>query len=207
MAADLLVAKTAYVTAHKINGVDERVLLSLFEAGLVESGMRNLTWGDRDSVGYLQQRPSAGWPNPTNVEVATRSYITQAVKNAKKNPSWSAGKLAQSVQRSAYPDRYDTRKGEAQALLDKVRGSKTPDGGDGGGIGLPGVPLGGLVDAVKGIGTGVGNIGKSTLAVGQFAEKLVSLALPSNLMRMTAGLIGTLLVIAGLIMLGREVRN
>ena len=41
--------------------VSYSVMLAAFEAALVESGMQNLNYGDRDSIGVFQQRPSQGW--------------------------------------------------------------------------------------------------------------------------------------------------
>lgn len=37
-----------------------RAKLVIPATGFQESGIRNLTYGDRDSVGWLQQRPSSG---------------------------------------------------------------------------------------------------------------------------------------------------
>jgi hypothetical protein len=103
-------------------GADGKVLLALFEAGLVESGMQNLNYGDRDSVGFLQQRPSQGWPDPTNVTTATRSFVSRAKNLEKMHPGWSAGQLAQGVQVSAFPDRYSQEEGNATQLLAKISG-------------------------------------------------------------------------------------
>jgi murein DD-endopeptidase MepM/ murein hydrolase activator NlpD len=93
----------------------------LFEAGIVESGMRNLTYGDRDSIGFLQQRPSQGWGTVSqimNVEYATTSFVTRAKKI--ENNYDTSGKLAQGVQRSAYPDKYDKVKNKAVNLIKQV---------------------------------------------------------------------------------------
>lgn len=108
------VARLAYSTARGM-GATGKVLLALMEAGLVESGMRNLNYGDRDSVGFLQQRPSMGWPNPMHVPTATRSFVSRAMRYI----PWpgSAGSLAQAVQRSAFPGRYDGRAGDAIKIL------------------------------------------------------------------------------------------
>ena len=34
------------------------------QAGMTESGLRNLNYGDRDSLGMFQMRPSMGWGTP-----------------------------------------------------------------------------------------------------------------------------------------------
>lgn len=88
-------------------------------AGLVESGMRNLDHGDRDSLGVLQQRPSQGWGTPTQVQTPTYAFgkFYDALAAV---PGWQnmpPGAAAQAVQRSAFPDRYAGRLGEARRLV------------------------------------------------------------------------------------------
>ncbi|MEV0648312.1 peptidoglycan-binding protein [Phytomonospora sp. NPDC050363] len=106
-------------------GVDDRVLLAGFEAGWVESRMNNLPCGDRDSLGVFQQRPSQGWGTPEqimNVSFASNSFFTRAINVAAAHPSWTAGQVAQAVQVSAFPDRYDAAEATARALIEQARG-------------------------------------------------------------------------------------
>jgi cell wall-associated NlpC family hydrolase len=103
------------------SGHAPRVRLALLEAMGVESSYRNLRYGDRDSLGVLQQRPSQGWRNPTSVKQAVMNFLERADRN-NQGFSGSAGKLAQSVQRSAFPDRYDQRQQEARSLLSGSKG-------------------------------------------------------------------------------------
>lgn len=120
---DMNVARIAYATAKQQHASD-KVMLALFEAGLVESNFTNhKTATDHDSLGYLQQRPSQGWPNPTNVATATKSFVTKAQAIEKQYKS--AGDLAAAVQRPAaqYRSRYGQREAEAQNLIKKVSGS------------------------------------------------------------------------------------
>ena len=105
-------------------GVDERVLLAGFEAGWVESRMNNVNCGDRDSLGVFQQRPSQGWGTPEqilDVSFASNSFFTRAINAAAAHPDWSAGRVAQAVQVSAYPDRYDAAQATALALIAQAR--------------------------------------------------------------------------------------
>jgi peptidoglycan hydrolase-like protein with peptidoglycan-binding domain len=105
--------------------VNEKVLLAGFEAGWVESHMNNLSYGDRDSVGVFQQRPSQGWGTKQqcmNVRHASTSFFSRAEANDRKNPGYTAGRLAQSVQRSGFPDRYDQAEAKARALIAEARG-------------------------------------------------------------------------------------
>jgi hypothetical protein len=127
MAYDMAVVNLAYSTARGM-GASDKVLLALFEAAIVESGFRNLSYGDRDSVGFLQQRPSQGWSNPMDVATATRSFVSKAMPLESKYST--SGQLAQAVQRSAFPLKYDAVRGQASVLLTQVRGSATVDAQD-----------------------------------------------------------------------------
>ena len=80
MGYDYTVATTAYQTAIQLNA-SYKVMLALFEAGIVESGMRNIDYGDRDSLGFLQQRPSQGWGSKAqvmDVKHATTKFVNEA---------------------------------------------------------------------------------------------------------------------------------
>ncbi|MDI3421573.1 hypothetical protein [Streptomyces luteolus] len=116
---DLAVAVVVYRVGLEL-GADDKVLLSAFEAALVESGMENLDHGLEDSLGVFQQRPSQGWGSAeqvTNVAYASRQFFTRALTVEEENPSLTPGQLAQAVQVSAYPERYDRREAEARELI------------------------------------------------------------------------------------------
>jgi hypothetical protein len=101
-------------------GVNEKVMLAAFEAGWVESHMNNLNCGDRDSLGVFQQRPSAGWGTPEQIMdpvYATNAFLDQAIPNDQNNPGFTPGQLAQSVQRSAFPERYDQSEAKAREMI------------------------------------------------------------------------------------------
>ena len=115
------VMSTAYKQA-KAMSASAKVMLALFEAGFVESGFRNLgnlgANNDHDSLGFLQQRPSQGWGTAEqimNVAHATRSFVSRA--QGKEGRFGNAGALAQSVQVSAFPDKYHQRRGDAIGAL------------------------------------------------------------------------------------------
>jgi hypothetical protein len=76
----------------------------------------NVGSGDRDSVGFLQQRPSQGWgPAGESVETDADQFLDHALKLRQKYGSAAA--LAQAVQRSAFPDRYANFNAEADKIL------------------------------------------------------------------------------------------
>lgn len=115
-------AQQVLATAQQ-QGANNTELLALMEAGLVESGMQNLTYGDRDSEGVFQERPSQGWTNVTDIPSATIQILQHM------NTSLTdAGDMAQSAERSAFPAKYDAMQAEAQALLSAAGGATAGSG-------------------------------------------------------------------------------
>ncbi|MFI9389238.1 hypothetical protein ACIG5F_49250, partial [Kutzneria sp. NPDC052558] len=120
---DITVTRTVFDTGHRL-GVSDKVLLAGFETGWVESHMNNLSCGDRDSLGVFQQRPSEGWGTPEeimDVAHAATSFFTRAVNAENKHPGYTAGQVAQAVQVSAFPSRYDEAQPKALSLLAELR--------------------------------------------------------------------------------------
>ncbi|MDN3293811.1 hypothetical protein QWM81_07095 [Streptomyces ficellus] len=104
-------------------GVNDKVMLAGFEAGWVESHMNNLPCGHLDSVGVFQQRPSQGWGTREqcmDVAYASNAFFVRAVETERAHPEWTAGQVAQGVQRSAFPERYDQAEAKARALIDEA---------------------------------------------------------------------------------------
>lgn len=85
-----------------------------------ESTLRNLDYGDRDSLGLFQQRPSQGWGTPAqvrDVEYATHSFLEHLVQVA----GWKAMPLtvaAAAVQRPA--EEYEGLYAQWQSLGEEV---------------------------------------------------------------------------------------
>lgn len=99
-----------------------KIRLATFETAIVESGVHNLNYGDRDSVGVFQQRTSQGWGIGYSVmdpAGAAGEFIRRAKINSARNPGYSAGQLSQSVQISGFPLRYDQVALQALAMIDK----------------------------------------------------------------------------------------
>ncbi len=73
-----------------------------------ESSLRNLDYGDRDSLGLFQQRPSQGWGTPEQIMdpwYASAKFYEALVRV----PGWESGDIndvAQTVQRSGFPEAY-----------------------------------------------------------------------------------------------------
>jgi hypothetical protein len=80
-----------------------RAMTIAYATGFQESKLENLTYGDRDSVGIFQQRPSEGWGTAAQLE--DPAYATQAFYGALvKVPGYATMPVyqaAQAVQKSA----------------------------------------------------------------------------------------------------------
>jgi cell wall-associated NlpC family hydrolase len=104
-------------------GASTRDIQIALMAALVESNLINVNYGDRDSLGLFQQRPSQGWGTPeqvTNPAYAAGQFFSHLLK-VKNRYGMSMGAAAQAVQRSAYPDRYDQRLGEVRKLWPAIQ--------------------------------------------------------------------------------------
>lgn len=111
-------------------GISERGIAIALATAMVESSMRNLDYGDRDSLGLFQQRPSQGWGTPEQILNADRSIrvfyggpndpngsTTRGLLDIRGWESMAFTDAAQAVQISAYPDRYGQWEDAAYAWL------------------------------------------------------------------------------------------
>ncbi len=112
--------------AFKLGLPDHAVTVGLATA-LRESRLENLTYGDLDSLGLFQQRPSQGWGTPAQildpVYAATAFY-----QHLERVPGWETMAVtdaAQSVQHSATPLAYAPYETEARAVAAALTG-ETP---------------------------------------------------------------------------------
>jgi hypothetical protein len=105
-------------------GLPERAVIIALATAQQESGLRNLNYGDRDSLGLFQQRPSMGWGTP--VQVRTPAYAAgRFYDRLVQVPNWETGKLtlvADAVQRSAFPEAYQKHGAMAVALAAALAG-------------------------------------------------------------------------------------
>jgi cell wall-associated NlpC family hydrolase len=100
-------ARTIVATGISLHVPKKGQIIALATA-MQESRLRNLSSGDRDSLGLFQQRPSQGWG--TAEEIHDPVYAsTQFYKHLLAVDGWqqmTVTQAAQAVQRSAYPDAY-----------------------------------------------------------------------------------------------------
>jgi len=111
-------------------GASERDIMVALMAGFQESGLRNLNYGDRDSIGMFQQRNA--WGSRADrldpVKSARMFFLGGAqgqrgLLDFKNRDQWSLGQAAQKVQVSAFPDAYDKWEDESAGLLKELGGS------------------------------------------------------------------------------------
>ncbi len=113
--ADVIKAFRRAISTTKAQPVER---LALWMAGIVESGLRNLNYGDRDSLGALQERTSIfGRAHALNPFASAIRFIRDAI--SKRPWKGTAGQLAQAVQRSGFPERYDQVADRARQYLER----------------------------------------------------------------------------------------
>jgi len=111
-------------------GAPPRAWLIALATAMQESTLRNINYGDRDSLGLFQQRPSQGWGSPAEVTdpvYATRIFIERLLEV----PRWQDMPVtvaAQTVQRSAFPDAYAKWEGLAAQLVRQLADVADPTG-------------------------------------------------------------------------------
>ena len=91
-------------------GLPDHAATVAIATAMQESRITNLSYGDLDSIGLFQQRPSQGWG--TVEQVSDMTYATNIFyDHLMQVPDWETIPIedaAQEVQRSGYPDLYAT---------------------------------------------------------------------------------------------------
>lgn len=114
------------VSVGRSLGVPDRGIVVALAAAMQESSLRNLSHGDRDSVGLFQQRPSQGWGSAAALQdpaTAARLFYTgnpghtNGLLDIRGWASMSVTDAAQAVQVSAYPTAYAKWESTAKRLL------------------------------------------------------------------------------------------
>ena len=108
----------AIAAVARERGLPRRAVVIALATAQQESRLRNLDYGDRDSLGLFQQRPSQGWGTPAQVTdpaYAAGEFYERLVQV----PGWRTGRLtevAQAVQRSGFPELYQQWEPMARTL-------------------------------------------------------------------------------------------
>ncbi|MEV7675129.1 NlpC/P60 family protein [Streptomyces sp. NPDC088752] len=121
-------AATIFSVGKQMGGSTRDCIIAIMTA-MQESGLRNLKYGDRDSQGLFQQRPSQGWGTVeqiTNPEYSSRKFY-EALFKIKNRDSREMWEVCQAVQRSGFPRAYEKHGPAATAM---VRDLEKGGGGD-----------------------------------------------------------------------------
>jgi hypothetical protein len=118
-------AQTIIQVGRQLGVPDYGIVIALATA-MQESTLRNLSWGDRDSVGLFQQRPSSGWGTAADLQVPSHAarlfYVgrpgyTRGLLQISGWQGMTLTRAAQAVQISAYPNAYAKWETSAWAWL------------------------------------------------------------------------------------------
>jgi hypothetical protein len=123
------------IEVGRSRGVPPHGWVVALAAAMQESSLRNLPYGDRDSAGLFQMRPSMGWG--TLGQVTNPTYAATAFYGGPDMPPDNPGLLdvdgwqqmgvpeaAQAVERSAYPDAYSRWSDDAARLVAELSGEE-----------------------------------------------------------------------------------
>jgi Peptidase family M23 len=107
-------------------GASEHDIKIAIATAMQESTLRNLDYGDADSVGLFQQRPSMDWGSVeelTTPAIAAQRFFqghgtNPGLLDVEGREQMSIAQAAQTVQRSAFPDAYAQHEALANEVVD-----------------------------------------------------------------------------------------
>ncbi|WP_425468294.1 hypothetical protein [Quadrisphaera granulorum] len=118
-------ANAALITAiTQQRGMPARAATIALATAVQESKLRNIAYGDRDSLGLFQQRPSQGWGTPEQIQdpvYSTNAFLDVLIK-VDGYADEPITEVAQRVQRSAFPDAYADHEPEGRAYASALTG-------------------------------------------------------------------------------------
>lgn len=105
-------------------GLPARAATIAIATAYQESKLYNLDYGDRDSLGLFQQRPSQGWGTPQQLQDPTYSISAfyDALVRVDGFETMEVTVAAQEVQRSGYPEAYADHEADARVLASALTG-------------------------------------------------------------------------------------
>lgn len=115
-------ALIAVTAAHR--GLPARAATIGLATALQESRLINIDYGDRDSVGLFQQRPSQGWGTVEQImdPVYSTGRFYDGLVRVPGYADLPVTEAAQAVQRSAFPDAYAQHEPRSRAWASALTG-------------------------------------------------------------------------------------
>ncbi|MGB3414330.1 MAG: LysM peptidoglycan-binding domain-containing protein [Microbacteriaceae bacterium] len=134
LSTEMLINARIIVEVGRSAGVSDYGLVIALATAAQESGLRNINYGDRDSVGLFQQRPSTGWGTVEQIMDPYRSAKAFFGGSVNPNPGKTRGlldirgwegmsvtKAAQAVQISGFPEAYAKWEASARHWLSLLK--------------------------------------------------------------------------------------
>lgn len=105
-------------------GLPARAVSIALATAYQESDLVNIDYGDRDSLGLFQQRPSQGWGSEAEVQdpVYAANAFYDALEKVDGYRSMEITVAAQAVQRSGFPGAYADHESDARVLASALTG-------------------------------------------------------------------------------------
>lgn len=105
-------------------GLPARAVSIALATAYQESKIMNIDYGDRDSLGIFQQRPSQGWGSEDEVQdpIHATNAFYDALEKVDGYQDMRITEAAQRVQRSAFPEAYEQHADDARALASALTG-------------------------------------------------------------------------------------
>jgi hypothetical protein len=109
---------------HKRMGIRSAVIA--VATSMQESQLLNISYGDRDSLGLFQQRPSCGWGSAgqiLNPRYSANAFLSALRQHQASDPTWARQPLwssAQAVQNSGFPFAYAKWESQAASLVKQI---------------------------------------------------------------------------------------
>lgn len=105
-------------------GLPARATTIAIATAYQESKIHNIEYGDRDSLGLFQQRPSQGWGTAEEImdPVHAIGRFYDGLVKVDGYETMPITEAAQAVQRSAFPTAYADHEADARALASALRG-------------------------------------------------------------------------------------
>ncbi|MGY5763775.1 hypothetical protein ACXET9_01070 [Brachybacterium sp. DNPG3] len=119
------VANAALISAVAVDrGLPPRAASIALTTAYQESQLINIDYGDRDSLGLFQQRPSQGWGSEEEIldPVYSANAFYDALVAIDGYESGDINDVAQQVQRSGYPEAYRDHETEGRIYASALTG-------------------------------------------------------------------------------------
>lgn len=122
-------ANAALIAAISVRrGMPARAASIALATAYQESKLYNIDYGDRDSLGLFQQRPSQGWGTRRQIldPVYSINAFYDGLEKVEGYETMRITEAAQAVQRSAFPEAYEDHAQDGRILASALTGETRP---------------------------------------------------------------------------------